>query len=175
MIVTLIGYRGSGKSSVAPLLAKHLQCNWVDSDDEVEQRAGRSIRQIFDDDGEQEFRHLESQVLEQLFLHAPLVIAAGGGAVLSAENRQRMRSAGPVVWLQATPRTLAARIADDAATAQQRPSLTGRSVTEEVAEVLEKRLPAYQEAATIVVEVDRLSPAEVVEAIIPQLPAEGTH
>ncbi|GAB5444579.1 MAG: shikimate kinase [Fuerstiella sp.] len=172
MIVTLIGYRGCGKSSVAPLLAERLGCSWIDSDDEVVREAGCTIQQIFSNHGEAEFRRREASVLERLLSGSPQVIAAGGGAILDPKNRSRMRAAGPVVWLQASAETLAARIAADSGTAQQRPSLTGRSVTEEVADVLQQRFPAYQDAATIVVDVDDRSPAEVAAAILERLPTE---
>lgn len=114
MVITLIGYRGSGKSSVARLLAAKLNLTWIDSDDVIEEQAGRSIREIFAEDGEAEFRRLERAVIRDLTNCDSLVIAAGGGAILADENRQAMKSAGAVVWLQASVDNLVQRIqADD--------------------------------------------------------------
>ena len=122
MVITLVGYRGCGKSSVAPLLAAALGWSWVDSDDVVETQAGCSIRQIFESEGEPGFRVRETAALRDLLGRTQLVIAAGGGAVLAEENRRMMTAAGPVVWLQASDETLASRISGDSATGQRRPT-----------------------------------------------------
>src|SRR5215218_314511 len=116
MVITLIGYRGSGKSSVAPALAERLGWTWADADPLIEQRAGQTIREIFETSGEPKFRRLEREVLVELLGGTNLVIAAGGGAILSAETRHDMRQAGPVVWLRADVATLSARIGADATT-----------------------------------------------------------
>ena len=169
MIVTLIGYRGCGKSSVGPLLADRLDCLCIDSDDEIETRAGKAIREIFADSGEQEFRRLETDVLKNLLTGPPSVIAAGGGAILADINRERMKAAGPVVWLNASAETLAARISADESSDARRPSLTGRSIEDEVADVLSSRLPLYQDAATITVDAERQSPEQIADAIMCEL------
>jgi len=172
MVITLIGYRGSGKSSVARHLAQSLDISWVDSDDVIEEQAGKSIRQIFADDGEAEFRRLECDVVRELTSRPSLIIAAGGGAILAEENRQQMKSSGPVVWLQARAATLADRIQQDDTTADRRPSLTGQSVTEEVVAVLRQRLPLYQDAATNIVDTEGMTPEQVTAEIVAQLSAE---
>ena len=165
MVITLIGYRGSGKSSVAGLLAEAIHRPWVDTDHLVEETTGRSIRQIFEDDGEDEFRRLEQVALAQAIQRGSIVIAAGGGAILRDANRQAMKDAGPVVWLQASAKILADRIGQDDSTRQRRPSLTGQSVLDEVASVLAERLPLYAEAATVTIGTDGLRPEQVVEEI----------
>ena len=101
-IVTLIGYRGVGKSTVAPLLAKHLKWTCVDSDVEVEQQTKRSIAEIFSSDGEAEFRRMERKVVQELLEREDLVLSAGGGAILNADTRRDLKQSGPVVWLQAS-------------------------------------------------------------------------
>ncbi|MEZ6123472.1 MAG: shikimate kinase AroL [Planctomycetaceae bacterium] len=166
MIVTLIGYRGCGKSSVGPLLADRLGCRCADSDLLIEQRAGKSIARIFAEDGEPAFRSLESEVLNDLLTQPSLVIAAGGGAILSEANRQRMRQAGPVVWLKASPATLAARITGDVTSAARRPSLTGKSIADEVAEVLTFREPLYAGAASLIIDAENQTPQQIVEFIV---------
>jgi len=172
MVITLIGYRGSGKSSVARYLAQALDMSWVDSDDLIEERAGKSIREIFADDGEAEFRRLECEVIAELTSRPSLIIAAGGGAILAEENRLQMKASGPVVWLQARAATLADRIEQDAATEDRRPSLTGQSVTEEVVAVLRQRLPDYQDAATNTIDTEGMTLEQVTAEIVAQLSAE---
>ncbi len=175
MVVTLIGYRGCGKSSVGPLLAKRLGCECIDSDDRIEALAGKSIRDIFAADGVPAFRALETEVLADLVRQQDIVIAAGGGAILAEINRQRLQSAGPVVWLRATIETLAARISGDHSTGDRRPSLTGKSVETEVAEVLKDRLPIYESTASIIVDADTASPQELADEIYERLTETGAE
>ncbi len=172
MVITLIGYRGCGKSSVAPLVARSLGWEWFDSDQLIEQQAGCSIRQIFETEGEAGFRRRESQIVEQLLGQSNLVLAAGGGAVLAEVNRRLMRAAGPVVWLQATAETLARRISEDNSSAQRRPSLTGKSVCEEIADVLTMRTPVYQEAATHIIDADQQTPDQIADTVLKAVSAE---
>lgn len=166
MVITLIGYRGCGKSSVAPLLAAAMGWSWIDSDQVIEQQAGQTIRQIFEEEGESGFRQREVQVMQELLSRPELVLAAGGGAILSPVTCERMRAAGPVVWLQAAPATLAGRLRDDSTTVERRPSLTGRSVVDEIADVLERRQPLYAAAATVTADADGQTPEKIAEAIL---------
>ncbi len=172
MIVTLIGYRGSGKTTIARPLAAALGCGWVDADDELERRAGRTIRDIFATDGEGEFRRLEREVLVDLLQQSPLVIAAGGGAILNEQTRRDFRQAGPVIWLQASIDELMQRISGDATTAERRPNLTSTGGRAEVATLLEQREPLYRDAATMTVRTDGRTTPEIVAEIIAALPAD---
>ncbi len=165
MVVTLIGYRASGKSSVAPRLAKRLGWSWVDCDEVIEQRAGASIKDIFEHEGEAGFRKRESEVLAELLRQSDLVIASGGGAILSETNRSLIKAAGPVVWLQASVDVLARRLGGDKMSTQRRPSLTGRPIAEEVAEVLAVREPLYRECATLIIDAGAERPAQMAERI----------
>ncbi len=165
MIVTLIGYRGCGKSSVGPILADMLGCLCVDSDDRIETAAGKSIAEIFKHDGEAAFRRLETNILTDLLTQPDGVIASGGGAILADANRKNMQAAGPVVWLKASAETLATRIGGDVTSQARRPSLTGKSIQEEVEDVLEKRTPLYKDCATIQITTEGYSPAELATTI----------
>ncbi len=165
MVVTLIGYRGSGKSTIAALLAQRLNWSWIDADTELERRAGKSIREIFRDDGEPCFRRLERNVMHDLLQRDRLVIAAGGGAILDLDTRTELRQSGPVVWLEASCETLAARIAADTSTAARRPTLTTGSPVAEIRTVLAQREPIYRECATQIVSADDRSPDEIVGLI----------
>lgn len=169
MVITLIGYRGCGKSSIAPRLAKRLEWHWIDSDRVIEERAGCSIRQIFENEGEVGFRKRESEVIAELLQQDRLVLASGGGAILSEETRIRMKAAGPVVWLHASIDALAKRLSRDRSAGENRPSLTGRPIAEEVAEVLAIREPLYRDCATIVVDSEREWPEQVARRIARQI------
>lgn len=172
MNITLIGYRGSGKSTVAAPLAERLGWRSVDADVEIERRAGKSIRQIFDEDGEPAFRTLERDVLGDLLREDRLVIAAGGGAILAEQTRAAMRAAGPVVWLRARVDTIAARISGDPTTTSRRPNLTAAGGNHEIEAVLSQREPLYRTSATQIIDTDDCSTTEIVELITSTLPEQ---
>ena len=164
-LLFLIGYRATGKSTVARLLAERLGWGWVDADAVLEERAGHSIKTIFAAEGEAGFRTRESAVLADLCRLRRHVVATGGGVVLSAANRALLRRSGRVVWLTADADTLWQRLQGDAATAERRPALTvgGR---EEVAEVLRVREPLYRDCADLTVHTADRSPADVAAEIL---------
>jgi shikimate kinase len=171
MIITLVGYRGTGKSTIAAALAGRLGWDAVDADVEVERRAGRSIRDIFETGGEADFRMAERQVMSDLLSGDRRVVAAGGGAVLSADTRRDMKSAGPVVWLRASLETILARLAADASTRDRRPSLTGQDPRAEIQSLLARREPLYREVATCIVDTDGRTPEAIVAEVWERLPA----
>jgi shikimate kinase len=156
----LIGYRCTGKTTVARILAERLGWTWIDADRALEERYGRSIRQIFAEEGEAGFREKESAVLEQLCGSQNQIIATGGGVVLEAANRERLRAAGRVVWLTAEAQTLWQRLQADTTTRERRPPLRGGGLSE-IQELLEVRRPLYQACADVSVDTTDVS-AEVV-------------
>jgi 3-dehydroquinate dehydratase/shikimate dehydrogenase len=164
--IVLIGYRGTGKTTVARLLAERLSWRWLDADVELEARAGKTIAQIFADDGEPAFRSLEAQVLAESLTGGPLVIACGGGAVLRDDNRELLRRTPSVVWLEARAETLYERIQSDKSTSARRPNLTSAGGLDEVRQMLAHREPLYAECAKLRIDADRQSPAAVVDAIV---------
>lgn len=113
-----------------------------------------SIADIFAENGEQAFRELEETVVAELTSRQRTVVSLGGGAVLRGATRDRLATAGPVVWLTAPAATLAARISGDASSGARRPSLTGLSGLEEVERVLAEREPIYRGCATVAVATD---------------------
>jgi shikimate kinase len=165
MVVTLIGYRGTGKTSVAGPLASRLGFESVDADAEIERRAGRTIREIFAAEGEAGFRARERDVMAEYLAQDRLVVAAGGGAVLDADTRARIRAAGPAVWLRATVETIERQVAADATTRDRRPNLTtgGRR---EIEELLALREPIYRQCATLTVDIDGRPIDAIVEEIL---------
>ena len=165
--ITLIGYRATGKSTVAKRLSERLGVPTVDTDAEVEARAGKTIARIFAEDGEPVFRELEARVVAE-FLESsePLIVATGGGAPLREETRRAMKARSVVFWLTASVETIARRMTGDAETSSRRPSLTGsNSPVGEIASVLEAREPIYREAATYVVDTENKSVDAVVAEI----------
>ncbi|HKD38037.1 MAG TPA: shikimate kinase [Pirellulales bacterium] len=171
MNIALIGYRGTGKTTIARQLALALGWDWIDADVEVELRAGKSIVEIFADDGEAAFRDIEAAVLGDLIGRKRTVIALGGGAVLRAENRQRLRRAGLVVWLQAEPETIAVRMAQDPTTASRRPDLTTAGGIVEIRKLLAERSGHYRECCGLAIATDDKSPADVTAEILARLPS----
>jgi shikimate kinase len=167
--IALIGYRGTGKTTVAQQLALRLGWDWVDADVEVELRAGKSIATIFADDGEEAFRDLESEVVESLCARQRTIVALGGGAVLRERNRTAIARCGAVVWLQASVQTIDRRLANDATTATRRPNLTSSSGQHEIAEVLAARTPIYRACATLEVDTEGKTPTAIADEIVASL------
>jgi shikimate kinase len=121
--VILTGFMATGKTEVGRRLARALACPFVDTDDLVQAKAGRTIAEIFAVDGEPHFRALERQAVEQACAMSDAVVATGGGTMLDADNRRRLAAAGPIVCLAATPEDILARVGDPAT----RPLLAGRN------------------------------------------------
>jgi shikimate kinase len=161
----LIGYRGSGKTTVARLLARQLGWSWLDADAELEDRCNASIRAIFAAEGEAGFREKESAVLAELCKLDRHVIATGGGVVLRPENRQRLRAAGRIIWLAAEPQTLWKRMQQDVGTMQRRPDLSQGGLAE-IEELLKIREPLYASCADMTVDTTARSPEEIAALIL---------
>ncbi len=165
--LALIGYRGTGKSTVARFVAARLGWAWIDADVELERRAGRTIQAIFAAEGEAAFRDLESQVLRDLLSVRDQVIALGGGVILREINREQLaHSQAVVVWLQARPQTLAQRLLGDPTTAARRPQLTSRGGVEEITQLLAQREPLYRQCADLEIDTEDRSPEQVAEQIM---------
>ncbi len=171
--ITFIGYRGSGKSAVGAVVARRLGWSFVDADVEIERRAGQTIREIFATEGEPAFRALEEDVLQELLTRPDTVIAAGGGAVLSAATRERMKAAGRVVFLNVSPEVAEQRIASDATTAERRPALTSLPAREEIERTMAARMPLYAECATITLDADEATICDLADAVLQAVPAAG--
>ena len=172
MNLFLIGYRGSGKSTVAEQLGVLLEWAWVDADAELEKRAGKTIQQIFVDSGEGAFRDLESAVVAELAQRNHHVIALGGGAILREQNLAALQGRGKMIFLRATAETLHARILADPTTEARRPNLTTAGGLEEIRELLTTRTPIYEGCAHLTIDTDGLSPAEIARDIIAALEPE---
>ena len=169
MIIALIEYRGTGKTTVAEHLAAMLECDWVDSDDEVEQSAGKSIANIFREDGEPHFRDIETRVLGELTKRDAIVLSLGGGIILCRENREMLATFEHVVWLTADVETIHQRVTTDDQSTTRRPNLTIAGGRQEIADVLAERSPVYRECATLQVDTVDKSPEVVAREILEHL------
>lgn len=163
--IFLVGYRGTGKSTVGRLVAARLGWAFADADEHLELAAGRSVSEIFAAEGEPAFRDRESAVLADLCLRDRTVIATGGGVVLRPANRDRL-AGGFVVWLTAPPEAIWRRLEADPHTAGRRPNLTTAGGIQEVTAVLAAREPLYRSAADVAVPTDGRSPDAVAADIL---------
>jgi shikimate kinase len=163
MNIVLIGYRGTGKSTLGRLLAARLGRKLVSTDVEVVKRAQRTIPEIVAQQGWDYFRDLESDVCKEFAGRDQLVIDTGGGAILRAENVEALKKDGTVFWLTASVETIAKRIGGGS----QRPSLTGtKSFIDEIQDVLRERTPKYQAAADHIIVTDNRSINQLIETLL---------
>ena len=160
--IFLIGFMGSGKSTIARLLAKETGKELIEMDETIEAEAGCSINQIFEDHGEGYFRDLESELVARIADKGATVVSCGGGAVLRAENVETMKKNGTIVYLSATPETIYKRVRNST----HRPLLNGNMNVEYITQLMEKRLPIYEHAADVVVDVNDKEKREIVKKII---------
>jgi len=162
MNIVLIGYRGTGKSTIAEILGERLSMRVVGMDAEIARRAGKPIPEIVEEFGWDHFRDIESGIAADLGSEDGLIIDAGGGVIVRSQNIDSLRKNGIVFWLMADERTIVDRIKDD----MQRPSLSGsKSFVDEVAEILAERTPKYQAAADHTIDTVKNSADEAAAAI----------
>lgn len=164
--IALIGARGCGKTTVGRILARLLGGECVDTDELVAQRAGRSIAEVFANEGEGGFRRRESEAIREVVAKPPAVISVGGGVVLHQENIDALRTIAVFVWLSAPAEVLWQRISTDPATASSRPSLTDQSGVEEVRRLLDERSPLYQRASDFKIDTADRGPREIAAEIV---------
>lgn len=171
-VITLVGYRGTGKSTVAALLAARLGRAWVDADAVLEERLGTSITALVRNRGESPFRDAESALLAELLESCDGVLSTGGGVVVRPENRERIRLHGrPVVWLTAACDVIRTRLAADPCTDARRPALAGRHPLDEIESTVAAREPLYREVADAMIDTGAIAPAEVARRIADWLTA----
>lgn len=162
MNIVLIGYRGTGKSTIAEMLRERLSMRVVGMDAEIVRRAGKTIPEIVEESGWDHFRDIESQVAADLGGEDGLIIDAGGGVIVRPQNIESLKKNGVVFWLVADEQTIVERIKDDT----QRPSLSGsKNFVDEIAEILAERAPKYKAAADHTIDTAKNTPDEAAEKI----------
>ncbi|GAH38990.1 unnamed protein product [marine sediment metagenome] len=171
--IALIGFMGVGKTAVGKLLAGKLGRKFVELDSLIEHRAGKSIPDIFQQDGEVAFRELEIEVTREVSRDKNLVIACGGGIVLNKINIDRLRQQSRIVYLTASPKVILKRVSGDG---DERPLLKAANKALNIRELLGFRKPFYERAADIKIDTSKLDTDSIVEQIIIKLKNdEGFH
>ncbi|MGK0297071.1 MAG: shikimate kinase [Gammaproteobacteria bacterium] len=156
--IFLIGPMGVGKTTIGKRLAKKLDKVFLDSDKEIEKKTGATISLIFDLEGEPGFRSRESKAIDDLTLQNGIVLATGGGAILSQINRDMLSQRGVVIYLTASPELLLKRTSYD----NNRPLLDTSDRLGKIISILEERDPLYNEVADIKVSVDNLQAKQII-------------
>jgi len=159
--IVLIGPPGSGKSSVGKALSRKLSRPWIDTDTEVESRAGKKISEIFLEDGEATFRSLERDVVDQVMGSEAAIVSLGGGSVLNESSQKRITTAKEVVFLDVSISNAAPRVGFN----KDRP-LLAINPRQQWLQLMEKRRPIYESLATITVSTDNKKPDQVADEII---------
>ena len=170
--IFLIGYRCTGKTTTGKRLAEMLGRSFVDTDRLLETTAGTTITRMVDSRGWEYFRKEETRTLTSLDLSRALVVATGGGIILSEENRGFIRKNGPAIWLKADVDTIMTRLASDSGTADSRPALTNTGIAEETSRMLDIRTPLYSGLATFSINTADHTPEAAAEIIIRKLENE---
>ena len=176
-MITLTGFMGSGKTTVGKVLADFLGCPFMDLDDLIVKKAGKSIPEIFAQDGEPAFRQLEARLLRQTvekYTENTVVLALGGGAVTAPASASLLHEKTVCIYLRATLETLQARLEGETAgrpLLNEIPGQAGNDVMPgpdraSVADRLAAREPLYEETAHVVIDTDGLTPEEVADEII---------
>ena len=161
--IALIGFMGVGKTVVGEVLAKKLNKKFVELDSLIEQKAGKSIPEIFQHDGEVAFRELEIEVTKEVSQNRNQVIACGGGVVLNKINIDRLKKDSVIVYLTASPRVILKRVLSDGG---ERPLLKVTNPIQTIHELLKFRKPFYERAADIKLDTSKLDIVAVTEQII---------
>lgn len=160
--IFLIGFMGSGKSTIAKKLAKKLSARRVEMDECIEEEQGMPITEIFATKGEPYFREAETDFLRRLSEGERCVVSCGGGVAMRQENVAIMRESGTIVLLDAAPETIYYRVKDST----DRPLLNGHMNIDYIASLMEKRAPFYQKAADLTVSTNKKSAAAITDEIV---------
>ena len=163
--IFLVGMMGAGKTTIGRLLAGFLKKTFYDSDREIQKKTGVSIPLIFEIEGEAGFRKRETEMLSELVKTRNIVLATGGGAVLSAQNREMLKQSGTVIYLRATVDDLWRRTRQD----KNRPLLQTQDPRTKLAELYTQRDPLYRETAHIIVESGKRSARHLAQLLAQQL------
>lgn len=164
--ICLIGFMGSGKSTVGKILAEKLKIPFIDLDEEIEKNEKRKISEIFEKDGEDYFREIESRSLIQSLSNKPVVAALGGGVIEREDNRKVLQKDCTVVYLTASVETITRRIE---AEIEKRPKISKTDPVKDINALLVSRLQRYEIASNISLKTDNMTPDEVADNIIKKL------
>lgn len=164
--IALVGFMGVGKSTAGKILARRLGKRYIEADSLISKRAGKSIAQVFKDEGEIAFREIEIEVIKELASKEGLVIDCGGGVVLNRINVDRLKQNAKIIWLKASPSTILKRTST---VGDRRPLLDQQKNMSSIQSLIRFRKPFYDRAADIEVDTSKLSTESVVSKIIGRL------
>lgn len=168
--IILIGFMGSGKTSIGLKLSYRLQTPVEDTDKLIEQREGRTISEIFEEEGEAYFRELETALLKEIKERNYVrIISVGGGTPVRPENRTLLKECGTVIYLRIRPETVYERLKNDTT----RPLLQCGDPLNKIRTLLEARKDAYEDCAEIIVDVDEYSTEQILDELVRQLDMEN--
>jgi len=167
--IFLIGYMGTGKSTVAACMAKQYGMEVLEMDQTIVEREGMSISDIFEKRGEDYFRDIETKLLLEIQKQENKVVSCGGGVVLREQNVEVMKKEGYIVLLSAKPETILERVKDD----DSRPLLQGNKNIAFINDMLEKRRPKYESAADVVIQTDGKMVTEICYEILKKIERRG--
>lgn len=165
MNVYLIGYRCTGKTTIAKMISQSLDWKYIDADIKLVDDYGMTISDMVSKEGWTGFRKKEKWVLKEISMLENHVIATGGGVILDSENCRIMKETGVVIWLKAEPDTIMDRMMKDQMTDEQRPALTDKKLAQEIVDTLTERLPLYEGAMSFSIETDDLPLADIEKTI----------
>jgi len=169
--IFLIGMMGCWKSTVGRKLATSLSWEFIDTDDEIEEATEQSIVDIFYQRGEARFREMEKAYFLEKSAQSGYVISTGGGIILAEENRNSLKNNGITILLKASPETLSNRIKNS----DVRPLLNGADDLIQLSNIWQERKEFYEESADVIIQTDRLNPAQVVDLIIKKLEKKNAN
>ncbi|MDI6732803.1 MAG: shikimate kinase [Planctomycetota bacterium] len=173
MNIILIGFRGTGKTSVGQILAREIKWSFIDADEYIERRYGFMIAELFEKHGESLFRLLESDAIHELSRLDSHVIAAGGGAVLKYKNVKNLKKNGLVFRLESDCDVIYHRILKDDEAGKSRPRLTTKNLYDEIKSLMEFREPYYKQASDYTINTSKSTPQQVVNNICEILRTKG--
>ena len=160
--IVLIGFMGSGKSSLGRWIAKNHDYELIDTDEAIEKKEGRSISDIFETDGEDYFRNLETELIKELSSKKGKIISVGGGLPVKEENQTYLKQAGKVVYLKASLEELVKRLSGD----DKRPLLKGSDLKTKIESLMEKRKDIYSSVSDIEIDTTGREFEDLYEEII---------
>ena len=170
--IVLIGFMGTGKTVVGKALAKKLNWEFIEVDSLIEQKAGKTIPEIFQQDGEIAFRELEIEVAKEVSQGENTVIACGGGVVLNQINIDRLRQKSSIIYLTASPAIILKRVSSDE---EERPLLKTSDKAAKIRELLKFRKPFYERAADIKIDTSKLGVDATVEQVIEKMKHDESY